>query len=835
MPALRFTNPSNRSDNPAIAHYRTIDNHSQLLVDHLLGVANTARSLADKIGLADAGELLGLLHDAGKYSQAFQTYLKSAVGLLNPDDDEEFVNSKGLKGKIDHSTAGAQWVWRTLSEQGKKGQIAGQILTLCLLSHHSGLIDLLTPYREHPPKDTFGARIKKPDQHTHLQEVLDCVDERIRASIETLLTDQDLVTGLNSSLRRIVKLDQQEIIIRHKAGLLVRFLFSCLIDADRLDSANFEHPEQIRLRKQGSYPVWNQLTQRLEDHLNSLERHHPIDHLRRQISDACRKGADREKGIHTLTVPTGGGKTLSSLRFALHHAARHHLDRIFYIIPFTTIIDQNAKVVRDILEPPGIEPGSILLEHHSNLTPDKQNWQNKLASENWDAPIIFTTSVQFLETLFGGGTRGARRMHQLANAVVIFDEIQTLPIQCVHLFNNAINFLVEQCGSSVVLCTATQPLLHRVDANKGALRIPNQAELMPDVGQLFNKLKRVEIINQCKPGGWSMDEIASLACAETKRTTNCLVIVNTKQAAQTLFLLCQARLQIPIYHLSTSMCPAHRKANLTKIIDHLKNSEPILCISTQLIEAGVDVDFGTVVRFMAGLDSIAQAAGRCNRNGRQQLGHVHVVNPSEENLEKLDDIRIGRDMAKRVLDDYETNPTRFNHTLLGPEAMDWYFTLTFFDRKETMDYPVSAKEIGHNSSLLDLLSYNSRLLEEMGRSQHQPLGIYFSQSFMTAGKIFQAIDIQTQGVLVPYDITGDQIINDLVASDRTKNKLDILSIAQQYSVNLFSYQLEAMMQAKIIQEVQAGTGILYLTDRRYYSQFFGLCNHPEGNMEVICV
>ena len=212
---------------------------------------------------------------------------------------------------------------------------------------------------------------------------------------------------------------------------------------------------------------------------------------------------------------------------------------MIYVIPFTSIIDQNAEVVRRILEPEGVEAGSVVLEHHSNLTPEEQTWRGKILSENWDAPVVYTTSVQLLETLFGAGTRGARRMHQLANAVLIFDEIQSLPVNCVHLFNNAMNYLADFCGSTVVLCTATQPLLDQVDAHKGAIRVPQENEIMPDVKRLFDDLKRVEVINQRKPGGWSQDEIAALAFEQIDAVGSCLVIVNTKKAAQAIYRLCK--------------------------------------------------------------------------------------------------------------------------------------------------------------------------------------------------------------------------------------------------------------------------------------------------------
>ena len=406
----------------------------------------------------------------------------------------------------------------------------------------------------------------------------------------------------------------------------------------------------------------------------------------------------RAKGIYSLTVPTGGGKTLASLRFALHHAQRYKMDRIIYVVPFTTIIDQNADIVRKILD--GHDPNEtrdvVVLEHHSDLTPEEQGWREKILTENWDAPIIYTTSVQFLGTLFGAGTRSARRMHQLANAVLIFDEIQALPIKCIHLFNNAINFLVQQCGSTAVLCTATQPLLDRVDPAKGAIAIPPppDGELMPDVRGLFQDLRRVDIINRRKAGGWTYEEIAEHAAAEVRRVNNCLVIVNTKEAAQTLYQLSKERKAFAVHHLSTNMCPAHRKLVLAKVRKQLWKSERMLCISTQLIEAGVDVDFGSVVRFTAGLDSIAQAAGRCNRNGKSsEPAKVHIVNPRDENLGMLAEIRIGRDLAERVLADYELDPAIFDNNPVGPKALSQFYEYYFFDRRSEMDYPLSVRTL----------------------------------------------------------------------------------------------------------------------------------------------
>ncbi|KAF0101813.1 MAG: CRISPR-associated helicase Cas3 [bacterium] len=822
----------------AIAHVRATDGAIQSLSAHLTGVSLLGRCHAQKIGLSMHGELIGLLHDLGKYSEEFQVYLQSATGLLNPDEDEEFVDAGELRGKVDHSSAGAQLVWRELASRGPLGQYVGQMLALCIASHHSGLIDCLTSGPNRPVEDAFTKRMNKADGRTHLEETLVKGEETILARAQELLSMPEMLGGIQSAIRNIILdapiKDDRSIVAQQQIGLLVRFLFSSLIDADRIDTADFESPRQARLRLRGSYAGWETLIGLLEKHLTSLQPRHRIDQLRQDISFHCLQGASRDKGIYTLTVPTGGGKTLASLRFAMHHAKKHGMDRVIYVIPFTSIIDQNAEVVRGILEPEGTEPGSVVLEHHSNLTPEQQTWRGKILSENWDAPVVYTTSVQFLETLFGAGTRGARRMHQLANAVLIFDEIQTLPVNCVHIFNNAINFLVERCGSTVVLCTATQPLLDKVDASKGAIRIPEGNELMPDVRQLFDDLKRVEINNCRKPGGWTMGEIAALAQEETVCAGSCLVIVNTKNAAQTLYRLSKEQAAVSIYHLSTNMCPFHRKAILAEVRVRLEKQEPTLCISTQLIEAGVDVDFCAVIRFTAGLDSIAQAAGRCNRNGIRDIGHVHVVNPQDENLGMLPDIQTGKEKAEWVLDDYERNPASFGNNPIGPEAMNLYYDRYFFARKTTMDYPISAQCLGHNDTLLNLLSVNTLATSEHARIKGRAPEIYLRQSFMSAAKAFKAIDTPTRGVIVPYGQTGRDLITALCAAYLPDKEFDLLRQAQQFSVNVFPQVLERLTNAGVVQEIQEGTGILFVADSRYYSEEFGLSEKPEGKMEVLC-
>ncbi|MEY3788974.1 MAG: CRISPR-associated helicase Cas3 domain protein, partial [Pseudomonadota bacterium] len=464
-----------------------------------------------------------------------------------------------------------------------------------------------------------------------------------------------------------------------------------------------------------------------------------------------------------------------------------------------------------------------VLEHHSNLEPENQTWHSKLAAENWDAPIVLTTMVQFLETLFSGGTRGVRRLHQLANSVLIFDEIQTLPINCTHLFCNALNFLSAYAKTTAVLCTATQPLLDQLKApEKGQLLIPKANELIADVGALFEQLKRVEISNKTKPEGWSLEEIAELALSELESKGNCLVIVNTKAWAQALYLQCSQTVDAEsLFHLSTNQCSAHRHQLFHGMRERLDKQLPVLCFSTQLIEAGVDIDFASVIRFLAGLDSIAQAAGRCNRNGRLATAIVHVVNPTKETIDQLIDIKIGQEKTRRVFSEIE------GKSLLDPEVMALYFNYYFYERADQMAYPLTEKQVGRSDTLLNLLSENSFNIGS-GATLH------LKQSFMTAANAFKAIDAPTQSVIVPYG-HGQCLITELCGLSKkfeAASYYSCLKQAQKFSVNVFPNVWRKLQDQNAVIEIHPGEGVYYL-DERYYSQEFGLSTEPVGKTEVI--
>ena len=809
---------------PYIAHLRKSDGQIQSVQAHLKETAVLAKAFAKKLNLELPGELLGLMHDFGKYSHKFQKYIHDETGLFNPDLDDEESTPNG--SKVDHSTAGAQWVYRELRKFGAEqgiGELFGQMLGLCIASHHGeGLIDCL----DDEGNAVWKKRFEKDDELTHLAECEQNADEAVQQKARELV-GENLIRSLLKAVKPILSDPASNDKIKEfYLGCLTRFLFSCLIDADRINSSDFEREAQKEVRRLTEKPDWQSAIDKLEAKLAGFENRpveeiKPIDEIRRKISDDCLKRAADSQGIYTLTVPTGGGKTLASLRYALHHAQKHHLDRIIYIIPYTSIIDQNAQAVREILGEDWV------LEHHSNLEPEKQSWQDKLLSENWDKPIVFTTMVQFLDAWFGGGTRGARHIHPMTNAVLIFDEIQTLPVKCVHLFCNVLNWLTAFGKSTAVLCTATQPLLGESGlrnfpegkresiAARGFLRLPENVEIMgkhQDLDNLFADLSRVEILFNEKAGGWNVEEAGTFLLEQFQTTPSCLFIVNTKKWAQELYQYSQKQNVPPeaLFHLSTHQCAAHRKAIFDTIKARLKNKQPVICISTPWIVAGGDISMACVVRALGGLDSIAQAAGRCNRHKEVDKGLVYVLNLQEQDFTQiLPDIQAGKTHAERVFRDFA------GQDILQPAAMERYFEYYFYQRSDEMVYSIQNSATG---SLLDWLSdnaLNSYSEKNNKRSKQFPL---LMQSFKSAGRAFQAIDAPTHAVIVPYD-EGAELIAKLCGEWNPQEMYHTLQKAQRYSVNVFPKVWDKLQKENALHETIEGSGIYYLKERHYNDEF----------------
>jgi CRISPR-associated endonuclease/helicase Cas3 len=569
----------------AVAHVRQLASGEfvvHALEDHLLSVARLSGEFAALLDARSWGELAGLWHDLGKYQAAFQKYIASASGL------DRHIEAPG---RVKHAIAGA------IHAAGVHGGY-GQLLAYLIAGHHAGLPDWY-------PGEAGGAALS----------------QELRAERSTLA--QAIAGGSPPEiLAPDITLTGPGI---HRAADLhfwLRMLFSCLVDADFLDTEEFMADGRAELR--GGFPEVPALCEAFSRHMAShfMIADTPVKRLRGEILASCIERASLPPGLFSLTVPTGGGKTLASLGFALQHAQQHGLRRIIYVIPYTSIIEQTADVFRGVFA--DLEPMPVI-EHHSNLEAAKETAMSRTACENWDAPIVVTTNVQFFESLYAVRPSRCRKLHNIANSVVILDEAQLLPPEHLAPVLDALRQLTEHYRVSVVLSTATQPELHKTRKDAfGRVQLQGLGEareLAPDPALLYRELERVRV---------TLPESAQQRCswprvaAEVAAHERVLCIVNRRDDAAALWSLLPAG----ALHLSARMCGAHRAAVIATIRHRLAANEPVRVVSTQLVEAGVDLDFPVVYRAMAGLDSIAQAAGRCNREGRlPNKGRVIVFNP----------------------------------------------------------------------------------------------------------------------------------------------------------------------------------------------------------------
>jgi CRISPR-associated endonuclease/helicase Cas3 len=822
------------------ARYRTnSDTEYQTLETHLNETAMFVELFSRKIDLHKPALLTALVHDQGKYSKSWQTYLESH----HKDGKRD--------GKEDHGAAGGQFLYKVITRKitagGSRGskELIGQMLAACVMYHHGpGLPDVITPNGT----AKLYNRLEKKEEETHAEEAEVNLDPSIRAKIEEILSDENFITETLATIGKLTMTEIEEARF-FNLGLTARFLSSCLIDADRRSSAFFDRNIPVSREEAAPKIDWNPLRRRLEDHLAGLSTEGKLNEIRRMVSDRCAGYGDREDGIHTLTAATGAGKTLASLRYALVHAERTGKDHIFIIAPYTSILDQNAEIIRRILDPYG-ENGGIVLEYHSNLDQSERTEHFIDSSETWNVPIIITTMVQFLEALFGFGTRKIRRMHQLANSVLVFDEVQTLPVSCTYPFTWAIRYLRQSANTAVLLCTATQPGLNRLKSEY-ALPHSRENEIIPDVTAHFRELRRVELIDETRPGGRTLDEIAGFI--ESLNERSILTVVNTKPQAQKLYAaLSQKHPDWFIIHLSTNMCPVHRRKVIAKMKLKLRDkTRKCVCVSTRLIEAGIDIDFDVAIRFLAGFDSIVQTAGRCNRNGNLKdpqgndvPGKTYIVNivKEDEHIGSLKELVLGQNIMRRILDEYHDNEAAYDNTLLHPALIERYFDDYYGQLPdELLKYKVFGKHNGRrDDTLIDLLSSNGESVHEYvifneGKNDEWADRLtQFRQSFESAWSAFEVIAQDTAGVIVPFK-QGRDIISELNGLPDIKRCASLLEKAQRYSVNLYRKGIEKLREEGIVRLIPANNGMMvYELCERYYDRHTGLTREP-GEMTLLNV
>lgn len=795
-----------------IAHIRQKDGEIQTVQEHLKEVHALSERFGEKIGVKYLAGLTGLLHDLGKNSNEFKEYIQEAVA--NPDNPPP-------RGSVDHSTAGGRLLYQRYytNQKSPDEKLAVEWMAMCIISHHSGLRDFLTPQLT----SKFLERVSDKE----LKEY----DNAVRTFFNTQITEQEFdayFAKAKADVLGIMRLLKKHI----NSSLIIKYIFSCLIDADRSNSRNFEENEPMEEVFDSQSFFMNSYTALMEtitSYSKAEDADHPINLLRSEMSRQCEAFAAHPSGIYTLSIPTGGGKTLASLRYALKHAITHKKERIIYIVPYTTIIEQNAQDVRDI-----IKNDLYILEHHSNVIMnepeenddyDVKRKKLRLAKDNWDSPIIFTTMVQFLNTFYAKGTRNVRRLHHLTNAIIIFDEVQSVPIKCISLFNEALNFLHTFGKSSLILCTATQPALDYVEHE---LKISANGEIIKDLKQVSESFKRVRIIDKTTPDGIKALELKDMILVEMSKVNSVLVILNTKTAVRRLFNELDAegesiKNDYTLFHLSTNMCSAHRKQVLTDLKEALAADQRVICVSTQLIEAGVNISFECVFRSLAGLDSIAQAAGRCNRHGKDQIRNVYIINAADEVLTNLKEIRIGGEETNRVLGEFKKDPGQYGNDLLSPQAMSLYFKYYFYKIKGELNYRIPVNDKGLFELLNDNIDFHGAYVNKLNK----PFPLLSTQSFATAEEYFNVIDSPTTSILVPYNEEAVNLMLELNGELDIRELSGLLKKSQQFVINVYERELKKLDQSGVIDPLLHGN--IFALKELAYTDKFGLELDGEGS------
>lgn len=808
----------------------------QPLHEHLRKVAEKSAAFAKSFGYEQWGRTLGLLHDAGKACDRFQN------DRLNDRPDVH----------LDHAALGARQALELYGGCGDRGDSTraqaymGELMAYAILGHHRGMKDSLDVEERIKRIDLPPAPDRPIDDYGSYQDMLGEFPTTMppdRSELEPTMLSRIMQLSANKGPDRVM---QQRLSFSTQA--LTRMLFSCLVDADWLDTESFLSPEEAEKREHGHDSIPS-LLDRLERHLEELSRgakETPVNIARDAVLIDCKEGAASKPGLFTLTVPTGGGKTLSSMEFALRHAMAHGLERVIYAIPFTSIVEQSAAVFRGIL---GAEN---VLEHHSNYdfeaAAKEGREYERLAVQNWDAPVIVTTNVQLLESLFSNKPGKCRKLHSIARSVIVLDEAQTIPIELMRSTLAALEGLVFDFGASVVLCTATQPAVQNEWPFGSRPR-----ELCGAHEELFSRAfggrVRYQIVGEI-PEDDLVDKLVSsrqALCIVGKKAEALALYRDVVAHAREIGLLDDVRepCEAGFFHLSAHMVPAHRSQMIAKIINRLNPNHPdagkrCVVISTQLIEAGVDVDFPVVWREMAGLDSVVQAAGRCNRNGRRtdELGNkipgdVFVFEFSER------DGAFSRPNARTFLGKTRSIATELLNVdglSIDDESVAIYFKRCY--QAEGLDTKCVVKDDGKGRR-----EYGAGLYEEMSSKDHflsskDLLSRYMNYrfDFETYARTYKVIEDAGEPVFVPWGDKGRELLNRLHSCGASHEEASLIRQLQPYSISVYPQLIGVLEREGLIERLSLAS-VLRMEDdcRTVYSEETGLLPPDEEVLNVMAI
>ncbi|MCI9327952.1 MAG: CRISPR-associated helicase Cas3' [Lachnospiraceae bacterium] len=740
-----------------------------------------------RCGLSQIMSLCGMFHDMGKDKRSFDDYLHA----------DEAVRRK-LRGTIGHASTGAKYIYDKYHD-GCSGNIKYMVemVSYAIAAHH-GLFDCVDI--EHA--DIFSKRIKIVEDYDEA-----CGNSR-RDYLNQYETDEifkdasdefnlvwnrikELFTHLKTMMAAKEKGDARGLLADCKFFLLAclqRLILSILIDSDWEATGDFmdnintlsKKPQFNKdevFREAGELFAAYMAKKQQEVNISRLTgKERVIFEARNTLLNECRQFAVHPAGVYCLPIPTGGGKTLSSLAYALEFCRQHpETERIIYVSPFVSITEQNAQVFRE-----AIGNADWILEHHSSVirneeTENEDYRSNKFSRYdiNWEEPFICTTFVQFMNTLFSDRSESVRRMHRLVNSVVIIDEVQSMPLKCVHTFNYMINFLNFVCNTNIILCTATQPTLEEAEC---PIFYSSPKYMVRNAADWVLKFERVKIHIPKAEQKYTFDSLGKEIAGQTEEYRSILVVLNTKSAVRKLYDILKEQ-NIHVEYLTTNLCAEHRSDKIKDIKETLvKKEENIVVISTNLIEAGVDISFECVYRSMAGLDSLAQTAGRCNRNGEAEYGDIYLIKLEGENTGNMEELQENTRAAEEVL--YQFNNSENPGSLLMPKWMDEYYKSVYFSGADKMNFPV--EKIDRN--IIELLSRGFGTEEKKN---------YMNQAYKTAGRAYRVIDNETFGVIVPYK-KGAEIIAAIQEISDAGDIRSYIRQAQRYTVNVRGNQMKKL-------------------------------------------
>ena len=801
-----------------IAHLvnRNEERIEQSLKAHCVQTAEYAAACLKDIGLYHVAYLSGMLHDMGKATKVFNEYLENA-----------FLGEKVKKGSIIHSYTGAIYILENYHNNSSYEMLTSEIIGYAIGAHH-GLFDCVDL------NDVNGF-----DKRLDIDRNEIYYDEAVKNFCDEVLEENEIEKCFCNAVGEVklfcercqknilLEVKEKKKIMDFQIGLLARMVTSAVMYGDRRDTREFMQGQGEEVKTCNIQYLWKEMTDKFETKISEFSTETQLSIVRKKISEQCFEFAKRETGIYRLNVPTGAGKTLATLRYALEHARRFEKKRIIFIIPLLSVIDQNAKVLREYLE-----NEDMILEHHSNVL--NENVKNKTSQDNeeeeieclqedWNgSPVVISTLVQVLEILFSHKTSAISRMQALSDSVIVFDEIQSLPKKVTEMFNIAMNFLKTHCNATIVLSSATQPCLETVEWPIELADEPDMVCLSQEELKVFD---RADIIDIDMKYGMTIDELDEFCEDLMIENDSMLIICNTRAEARELFyrLNNKANDGWDVFHLSTSMCQMHRIHELIELQNRLyavqKNlpkSKKVICIATQLVEAGIDFSFQCVVRILAGLDNLTQAAGRCNRSNEYlQKGKVYFVKLKNENLNKLTEIKVAQNSAIDVITNKDL---LIDKNIIGEQAIYSFYKGVFASMKEEIRYP--SKITKHSLS---------RLLANVGQEKKK---YFMNQPFKTVAKEFKVFDSETVDIIVPYN-KSMELIRKLENLEYHRKEMwelqQIIKEAKPYTISVYQYQLRKLLECGWIEELFEGR-ILILKEEMY-SEKCGLEPITEQSVE----